>query len=507
MTENYKAKADYIFRRTFEIFPGVLSWLAILSPFILSIRIPTAIAYCLLFMDMYWLYRSLRISAGVVVGYGRLKKAEAVDWLKLLREQFPTELESLYHLIVIPTLKEEAFIIEPTIKALAESAYPKDKIMVLLGFEARDDQERVARVKKGLFEKYGQTFGKLMFTDHPLTAGEVPGPAGNRTYAIKEFLQTNSIDPKSILLTTLDSDFCVHPQFLAGASYRYLTIPEAERDKRSYTGVFLYNNNYWETNAAMRVNAISTAFWQLSEMVTSSKYMNFASMTMNLKSVVDVGFWPLNVVNDDSAFYWRAYYHFNGDYKVIPHYLPLSADAVQDKTALSTYKNQYKQYQRWAYGIEHLPFVVRNSITKKAIPIMRRLDHLYFLILSNLSWAMLGFVVTFGGILLPLINPFFKQTVIGYNFPHLSSLILTIALIGLFTSVWVEMKITPPRPADWPWWKKALSPLQWLLTPFLIIIFGTIPALDAQTRLMLGRYLSFRVTIKERKQHAILAKI
>lgn len=507
MSPNQLAFGRRLFHRTFEIFPGLLSWLAILSPFILSFRIPTAVAYAVLFLDVYWLYRCLRISAGVIIGYERYSKAVNTDWLSQLKENFPQELQDLYHLIVIPTLKEEAYIIEPTIKAIAESMYPLNHIYIVLGFEGKDDPKRVAEVKKIVAEKYGQKFGGFVTTVHPLGVGETWGPASNRTYAIKEFLKQYPIDPRKTLLTTLDSDFRLHPQFLAGAIFRYLTIPEQERDKRSYTGVFLYNNNYWETIAPMRVNATSTAFWQLSEMVTSGKYMNFASMTINLQAVIDMNYWPLNVINDDSAFYWRAYYHFNGDYKVLPHYLPISADAVQDKTTLTTYKNQYQQYQRWAYGIEHLPFVVKNSITRKAIPILHRLDHLYFLILSNLSWAMLGFIVTFGGILLPFINPAFKQTVIGYNFPHLSSYILTVSLLGLFTSVWVETKLTPPRPKLWPWWKKALTPLQWLLTPFLIIIFGTIPALDAQTRLMLGKYLSFQVTVKERKQAHVAAKI
>ena len=80
---------DNIFKRTFEILPGVLAWLAILSPFILSFRIPAAVAYTVLFLDMYWLYRSLRISAGVFIGYGRVREAEKTDWLGKLKENFP----------------------------------------------------------------------------------------------------------------------------------------------------------------------------------------------------------------------------------------------------------------------------------------------------------------------------------------------------------------------------------------------------------------------------------
>ena len=73
---------------------------------------------------------------------------------------------------------------------------------------------------------------------------------------------------------------------------------------------------------------------------------------------------------------------------------------------------------------------------------------------------------------------------------------LTLALISLLVLVVVEHFIVPPRPPEWGPWERLLSYVQWIGLPLVGILFSTLPALDAQTRLLTGRYLEYRVTEK-----------
>jgi hypothetical protein len=58
------------------------------------------------------------------------------------------------------------------------------------------------------------------------------------------------------------------------------------------------------------------------------------------------------------------------------------------------------------------------------------------------------------------------------------------------------MSILPPKPADWPFWKKVGVHFQYLAYPIVGLVLSVLPALEAHTRLLLGRYLEYRVTEK-----------
>ncbi|MCX5706792.1 MAG: hypothetical protein NTW13_03930, partial [Candidatus Omnitrophica bacterium] len=59
--------------------------------------------------------------------------------------------------------------------------------------------------------------------------------------------------------------------------------------------------------------------------------------------------------------------------------------------------------------------------------------------------------------------------------------------------------ILPPRPKEVGWMKNLVMAIEWVLVPFIILIVGSLPALDAQTHLALAKYMEFNPTEKSRK--------
>ena len=90
----------------------------------------------------------------------------------------------------------------------------------------------------------------------------------------------------------------------------------------------------------------------------------------------------------------------------------------------------------------------------------------------------------------------FNISLLSYNLPRMTRTIMTISMIGMVVSAIISLIILPPRPKNVSRINTVLMVAQWLLLPITLIAFGGIPALDAQTRLIMGKHLEFWVTEK-----------
>jgi len=161
---------------------------------------------------------------------------------------------------------------------------------------------------------------------------------------------------------------------------------------------------------------------------------------------------------------------------------------------------QYKQKRRWAWGVENFPYVACRFLNNSRIPLFTRLKRAFNLLESHVTWAVWAVIlVLIGPLPLFLGGAVFNSMAIGYNLPKITGLLFNFTIITSLTWVILSRTILPPRPKEVSWTKNIVMTLEWVIVPFVLIVLGSSPALDAQTRMMLARYMEFNPTQKHKE--------
>lgn len=487
--------------RVFEILPALTSWLVLLSPIWLGLLWPTAVAFVLAFLAVYWVYRALVHTVGILVGYRRWQAEEKVDWLERCRKldwsslpepaTIPASLAGLKHLVLIPVVNESHAVLEMTLASIAASAYPKENLFVVLPIEERGAKEVKKSLQK-LAAKYGQDLGTVWTFVHPAgIEGElVGGGAPNRTWGAKgaiKKIKKLGLKVEDFVFTTFDADTVIHPQFLARLTYAYLTS-DRRLHKFYSPAIYHFNNNLWEVPSLMRIEANMVTLATLSSRALNlDLHETFSCYAVPLPTLIDADFWDVTLI-DDTVFYWRAFFARDGDFEAVDFFLPISNDAVQGKDFLDSHKSLYKQLFRWGWGSVTTPIALRGFLRNKKVPIRIKILWTYNKFERHAIWRTVVFLITFGYALLALVSETIRQTAIGYRLPEVISFVLTFGLIFILPSSIYRQKIIKPMPKGWPLWKKTLAWLEGPLVILNLLTFSFIPGLEAETKMMFGKH-------------------
>jgi hypothetical protein len=241
----------------------------------------------------------------------------------------------------------------------------------------------------------------------------------------------------------------------------------------------------------------------MTELARPEFMATFSSHAMPWKMLVDVGYWQKDIVSEDSRIFLQAFVHYDGDYRVTPLYLPVSMDTVGASSYWGYLKGLYKQQRRWAWGVENFPYLVWN-LRRSARPDFPRWKK-WFMIFrvaeGMYSWAtapILMFVL--GYLPIYLTRGEVREMAFVQNTPFTLQYIMTMAMIGTVLAMTLATRMLPPRPSGKKKWNWLIMILQWALTPVTFILFGSVPATDAQTRLMTGRgRLGFNLSQKAKR--------
>ncbi len=495
----------YIYR-SLEALPGILTLLTFFLVVLTSKFHPFLAAGFIIVFDVYWLIRVVYFSLVLYSGYRKTKENLTVDWLKKLKALKTSQIkvpgvkdyQDVLHLVVFPVYQETYQIVKESLLSLVNQKYPKDKILVVLAIEERSkvwSKELAQKIKAEFKEKFWEFF----IVWHPDNLpGEIKGKGANETFALKkikeEFIDELKIPLERVLVTSLDADTCLFPQYLACLTYHYLTLSDSLRC--SFQPVPLYINNIFQAPFFSRVLAFSSTFWHTMNQERPDKLVTFSSHSLPLKALVKAGFKQVNVVSEDSRIFWQCFFAYRGNYRTHPLFYPVSMDAVATKSFIQTFKNLYRQQRRWAYGMENIPYVIFNLYKKKAPLNSRTLKLLFELLESNWSWATAPIIIFAMGFLPILLGGSnFQKSLLSYNLPKITSFLLTLSMIGIPLLVVISFQLISPVKE-----KRKVSGFifQWLSLPFTMIFLSALPAIDAQMRWLFGKYLEFQSTPKER---------
>ena len=491
--------------RFLEILPGTLSWATLIGALFFSWYQPAWTSVFIILFCLFWLCKVIGLSFYQFVSFKKLKKNIRIDWREKLNQlrsfnpQFSfNSWKDVYHLIILPVYKEDAEIIRATCQALIEANYPLDKMIIILSCEEKAGQEakKTARI---IQEEYQEKFNRFLVTFHPQNrAGEIAGKGSNVAWAINfARKELADIPDENIIVSTFDTDTKVYPQYFSCLTWHYLTVKEPF--KSSFQPIPVYNNNIWEAVPFARVIATSNTFWQMMQQERPEQLVTYSSHAIPFKVLKEVDY-PTNVVPDDSRMFWKAYFYYQGNYQTIPLYYPVSMDMVMAGSFFQTVVNQYKQQRRWAWGCMEIPYIIYGFLKEKKIPLSKKLFHIFNVLDGFWSWAVAALLIfVLGWLPLTLGGEVFNATLLSYNLPKMTGIIMGVAMFGMLFSAVLSVFLLPKRPARYGKLKSFYIALQWLLLPVTLIVFGAFPALDAQTRLMLGKHMGFWSTDKIRK--------
>ena len=515
--------------RSLEILPGALSWSMLLLPLVLSLINVTFASIFILAYLLVFFARSIGVNLRAFQGYNMMQKHRKFPWADMLDELDRGEVSDpeakrpkwhaeniarhtsdaslirpsdVVHVIMIATYNESREVLEPTIQSVVASDYDMKKVILVLAYEERGG-ELVSRQAQELVAQYRDTFKFAWAVKHPKDLpGEIRGKGGNITYAgkiLQEHLEEEGVNPEYVIVTTLDADNRPDPKYLSALSYVYCMLPDPTHV--SIQPISMYTNNIWDAPAPMRVIATGNTFFNIVLSLRPHMLRNFSAHAQSMASLIQTNFWSVRTIVEDGHQFWRSYFRFEGNYRVIPLYVPIYQDAVLAEGYLKTFKAQFIQLRRWTYGASDIAYVITHGfLMPNKVPRFDLISKTWRLIEGHVTWAVGPIISLTAGFIPALIH---SDSYAANELPIIVSNIQTVALIGLSASLFICFKTLPPKPARYRHHRSLFMVLQWVYLPVTTIVFNSFAALNSQTRLMFGRYLDkFDVTEKAVKTEA-----
>ncbi len=482
------------FQRLLEIIVPISSWFLITLPLWLSPFHPAIVAYFIIAFDLYFFSKCLSTAYSSVVSYNEILFHSQIRYYKKLKNL--KNFNVLKHFIIIPNYREPIYKLNETIKTLIDNDYPdKDSVYLVLAFEKRELES--TQKNQIIINQYQKYFKKIISCYHPLKKNEEPGKASNQTYAAKivdDYVVKNNIDRKNALITICDADSKLPKNYFSYLSFEYLK--DKNRLFHFYWAPVLLYNNFWQLPFVVRIQATLSSIVRLAFLSQKENLIQVSTYSTNLWMLKKINFWDIDIIPEDWHVFFQAFFTFGEKVKTIPLFTIVNGDAVYSGGTMKTLANRYEQERRWAWGVTDVGYVLKRFFQTPHINFWQKLKKIIFIIETHLFWPISFFILTISASIPPLINPSFKRTVLGLLLPKLSALILTLSSVMLILYIYLDIKLRQKVNMKTGIKNLPFLIIQWYFLPVVSFFFSSLPALDAHTRILLGKKLKYRVTEK-----------
>jgi cellulose synthase/poly-beta-1,6-N-acetylglucosamine synthase-like glycosyltransferase len=481
--------------------PGFLAWVALLltaAGAVLSPRVVVTLAALLGF------YTALRFIVGALanlIGLRRVKRWEDTDWrAEYQRRAGPDSLrrEDVMHVVLIPAYKEPEHVLVKTLESLARQENSATQMAIVLAMEAADpNAQATAEI---LRDQFRARFKFLYYTIHPKgLPGEMQCKSANEAWAAR-WIKRRLVDEKGyniehIVVTTMDADTLWHPSHFACLTTLFALNPD--RDRRFWQAPIRYHSNIWDIDPTIAlVHAYSSA-WELAYLSAPGWIpLPMSSYALSLRLLEGVGYWDSDVIADEWHMFIKAFFQRDSQVKLERVYLPFYAEATAGNGFLDSLKNRYQQSLRHAWGSKEVGFTLARIIEHPELRVLPGL-RMFFRVAHDIILAGAGWVImTVGPYLVLMLYPqlFFAEL----NTAPFLLLQISLSIVSVLGFVfWViDISIRPPRPRPWSLREVLLTLISFPLLPVMMLVALAIPTIQAQTQLMLGMPIQFKVTKK-----------
>jgi hypothetical protein len=506
--------------RVLDGIPGFLAWLALLISIASAVAFPRTVLLIAAIIGFYSAVRFLIAGIANFRGLRLIRQWEATDWLEHYQQHRTAASlpwEAVHHIVIIPNYKEPLAVLRRTLAGLAQQYEARSRMTIVLAMEA-GEADCVPKAET-LQKEFATSFAHFYYTVHPRgLPGEMQCKSANEAWAGR-WIKRRLVDERGIPLdhicvTTQDADTIWHPQFFYALTAAFAL--NENRYNRFWQAPIRYHGNIWDINPLLRiVNAYATAM-ELAYLANPWwKPMPMSSYSLSLRLLEVSGYWDVDVIADEWHMFIKSYFARNGEVELERIMLPFQADATVGNGVISELRERYQQTLRHAWGSKEVGYMIARMIDHPEVSFWRSLRMLvrisHDILLAGPGWVILTVGSQLPALLHPEITPFNTNALLEdptQNIPLAAAsiasspawlmIVIASALVILMGIVFwlVDVSVRPPRRSPMTFSEFCWTALSLPMLPILTLIVVAIPTIQAQTRLLLGIPLQFRVSRK-----------